>query len=49
MSTNVVHLVNEETGRPNFWHYSGPCPHNEVAFNSTTVWCETCGADIEAD
>ena len=22
------------------------CPHNEVAFNAKTVWCETCGATL---
>lgn len=22
------------------------CPHNEVAFNETCTWCETCGMTL---
>ena len=25
------------------WPVPVPCPHNEVAFNATEEWCETCG------
>ena len=40
MSRNIY----AEQGTTITWWVPADCPHNEIAIDATTTWCETCGA-----